>query len=467
MNYYELRRIVSKIIPRRTQLVSSDSKVNAVREKGRKSNYYQFHIKDNEWKKNERLLNTAEINSFLEISVRAAACPMPLNLDVWDGLYCPFACSYCYADAFRASLYTAFFDNSKTMGLRHCNVDYYKKELDTLMPFRGQDPKTIQNDVKKAIAMEIPMRLGIRFEDFTYIEAKKKISLKLLQYLAKIKYPVMINTKSDVVGRDEYVKALADNHSAVHMTVISADNDLLKLIEPGAPSYEKRLKAIKNLTSAGVRVVARIEPFMVFITDERKYVDKYILDMKDAGVSNITFDTYSYTAKNPGIRNTFVQKGIDYERMFMLGCDSQALGSLLLDKFMDLFRQEGISCSTFDMGCAPGNNQTICCEVGDWFSDYGFNWGCSVSAARYIISRKKHHTSWKNFCSMVEKKGGFLSPVLKNTVHELWNAEGSMSAYSSTWSAGIEPVGLDEDGIIYRYNKGSDHRQDLLNNLIV
>lgn len=466
MKYYELRQLVSQIIPRRSQLVSFENKVGAVREKGRKTNYHQFNIKDNEWQKNERLLNTEEVNSFLEISIRAPACPMPLNIDIWDGLYCPFSCTYCYADAFRASLYTAFFDNSKTMGLRHCNPDYYKKELDLLMPHRGKDPKDIQNDVKKAIAMEIPMRLGIRFEDFTYAEAKKKISLALLQYLRDVEYPVMINTKSDVVGRDEYVEALAGNRAAVHMTVISADNDLLKLIEPGAPSYDKRMAAIKNLTSAGVRVVARIEPFMVFLTDEKHFVQKYIEDMKEAGVSHITFDTYSYTAKNPGIKAMFIKKGIDFERMFTLGCDSQAFGSLLLDKFMDLFREEGFSCSSFDLGCTPGNNQTICCEVGDWFSESGFNWGCSVGASRYIVSRKMHPTSWKAFCSYVSKRGDFLSPALKNTVHELWNSEGSMTAYSFAWAAGIEAVGLDEDGVIYRYNKGFDHRQDLLNNLI-
>lgn len=95
MNYWELRKLISQIIPRRTQLFSSKDRVNAVKEKGRKTNYHQFNVEKKEWLKHERLLNTEEVNSFLEISVRAAACPMPLNLDVWDGLLCPFACRYC------------------------------------------------------------------------------------------------------------------------------------------------------------------------------------------------------------------------------------------------------------------------------------------------------------------------------------------------------------------------------------
>ena len=88
MTYWELRKLVSKIIPRMTQLISSSRKSEIVREKGRKKNYSQFNLRHGEWRKQERLLNTEEINSFREISVRAAACPMPFNVDVWDGLIC-------------------------------------------------------------------------------------------------------------------------------------------------------------------------------------------------------------------------------------------------------------------------------------------------------------------------------------------------------------------------------------------
>jgi hypothetical protein len=88
VNYWELRAKVAKIVPRMTQLYSSNRKSEIVREKGRKKNYSQFNLRHGEWRKQERLLNTEEINSFLEISVRAAACPMPFNMDIWDGLVC-------------------------------------------------------------------------------------------------------------------------------------------------------------------------------------------------------------------------------------------------------------------------------------------------------------------------------------------------------------------------------------------
>ncbi len=88
MNYWETRKAVSEVIPRMTKLSIIKHKQDAVREKGRKKNYSQFNLLHSEWRKQERLLNTEEINSFLEISVRAAACPMPFNMDIWDGLLC-------------------------------------------------------------------------------------------------------------------------------------------------------------------------------------------------------------------------------------------------------------------------------------------------------------------------------------------------------------------------------------------
>ena len=470
MDYWELRKVVSKLVPRTFRLREDARKGEAVKEKGRKKNYHQYDLVGQEMTKRERLLNTEEVNSFLEISCRAQACPMPLNLDVYDGLLCGFKCLYCYADAFRASLYTSFFDNSKSVGLRHCNPDFYKAKLDDLFnKSLGKDPLEIKSDVGKALAKRIPIRFGIRFEDFLPAEKSKGISLELLNYLRKAQYPLMINTKSNLVGEDAYVKALSGNKAktAVHITMISCDEDFLRVIEPGAPTFEKRIQAAKNLVDAGVRAVARIEPYMVFLNDSQDMVQEYFGRMKEAGVTHLTFDTYSYSANNPGIRQNFVRRGYDWERMFLLTSDSQAIGSLLLSKFMEMFREQGFSASSFDMGGVPDNNDPICCSVGDWFKDAGYNWGCVVGAVRYIKERGLKPTSWNNFHRYVMRNGGFLSKVLEEEVKELWNLEGNAS-YFVNWGRGIEPCGHDEHGILwhYRENPEADFRYKVLEGVV-
>ena len=462
-NYAETRKKISQIVPGMRPLFKQSLKIGAVKEKGRKRNYSQYNLLNEKWVKQERLLNAEEINSFLEISNRAAACPMPFNADVWDGLLCPFGCIYCFANAFRASLYTAFFDNSKTMGMRHCNPDYYKREMEKLQPLRGKDPHSLPQGVRKAFGMEIPLRFGIRFEDFLNNERKEGISLELLNYLKETAYPVMINTKASLVGEDAYVRALSENpaKAAVHITLLTPNDEVNKRLEPGAPSYEKRIEAAKNLASAGVRVVMRIEPFLYLLNDKKEDMRKYMEDIKKAGVHNITFDTYSYTAHNPGIRQSFINNGYDFDRMFIAGCDSQKLGSILLRDFIQEFRKEGFSCSTFDMGNVPGNNQDICCEVTDLFKEGSWNYGCTVMAARYIVKQKGKPVTWAEFRDWVNEKGGFLSDTLEREVHELWNIEGN-SAYSVAWAQGLTSVGWDENGIVWAYLPEIDERQEML-----
>lgn len=464
MDYWDLRKEVAKIIPRQSRLPGKDN--HKMKEKGRKSNYKQFDISSGETVKIERLLDQDNINSFAEVSLRAQSCPMPLNIDVWDGLQCGFHCLYCFADYFRHSLYTSFFDNSKKIGLRHCAPEQYKRELDKLLPHRGEQIEG-ENQAINAVRLGIPMRLGIRFEDFLPIEAKKGISYGLLEYLADAKYPVMINTKSDLPGVEKYVEVLARNpaKAAIHFTLISSDEEFLKKMEPGAPTFEKRLLAAKIANEAGIRVVARIEPWMIFLNDEKDKVDEYIGLIKSAGIRHMTFDSYSYSAYSKGIAGNFHKVGMDFERMFRLSSDSQWLSSLLLGKFMDYFKDKGIEASTFDQGNVPDNDDMICCSVGDFF-DTGFNWGSGVIAIRYIQSKKGKPVRWSDFENWVIKKNGgkqaFLSSSLRTEVHKLWNGDGDAS-WPVFWGKGITPAGSDENGVIWKYDNEKDFREDLWN----
>jgi DNA repair photolyase len=460
MTYWDLRKDIARVIPRQTLLLREG---HVQKEKGRKSNYRQFDLRDRQMVTMERLLDTEGIDSFAEVSLRAQSCPMPFNVDLYDGLTCPYRCRYCFADYFRHSLYTSFFDNSKSLGIRHCAEDKWQAELDDLLPHVGEAVRG-ENTVLNSVRLRIPIRLGIRFEDFSAVERKRGISLKLLNYLADAGYPTMINTKSDLVGEPEYVAALARNagRAAVHITMISADEAFNKLMEPGAPSFDRRIEAAKRLTSAGVRVVARVEPWMAFLNDDRKAVDLYIDGLKYAGIKHMTFDSYSYSAYSKGIASNFQDLGMDFDRMFLASSDSQWLSSYMLGKFIDVFRSRGLAVSTFDQGNVPDNDDWICCSVGDWFAEAGagFNWGCGVVAIRFIQSRGAASTRWSDFERFVQGKGGWLSTALRREVQLLWNGAGD-AAWPIYWAKGLTAAGSDEDGLVWTF-AGDDFRENLL-----
>ena len=464
MDYWELRKLVQKIIPRRSSFEKFKKIHSYVKEKGRKKNYREFNLVSGLNKK-ERLLNKDEIKSFIEISLRAAHCPLCLNLDTVDGVRCGFYCVYCYADLFRASLYTSFFDNSSEIGYRFCNPDFFKREMDVHLKYRGNISQA-KTDIQRALALEMPLRFGIRFEDFLPIEAKKKVSLEMLKYLAQNSYPVMLNTKSDLVGKHEYVKALSDNkgRAAVHITMISCDNEFLKRIEPGAPSFDKRLETAKILIDAGIRVVARIEPFMIFLNDSRDMVDEYIQKIKSAGIKHLTLDTFSYSAGGAGIRRNFEHLGYDFQRMFTLMSDCQWLGSLILGRFMYYLRDNGFEASTFDFGNVPSNDDPVCCSVGDWFS--GRSCGNTVTAIRFIASKNGLPVTWEMYEDYVLANGGWLSERLRRDVMEAWCGVGNQ-AYMPWWGQGITPIGISTGGKpIFVYNKIVDFREQLFKELL-
>jgi DNA repair photolyase len=468
MNYWNWKKQAMSIIPRKSKFRfpgTDKVKQKLVKEKGRKSNYKQYNLIEEKFQKIERLLDKEKITSFLEVSLRAQSCPMPLNIDVWDGMKCPFGCRYCYADYFKASLYSSFFDKVHEMGLRHCDPDYYKKELDKLMKYRNSGAEFL-DPLKNAIGIGVPLRFGIRFEDFLMVEKRKHISLELLKYLSEQNYPIMINTKSDIFEDEEYLKVLSDNKgkTAIHVTLISADEKILKRLEPGAPSLQRRLNAMKALIDNGIRVVARIEPYMVGINDLEPLMYEYMKLIKKAGVRHITFDGYSYSAGSIGIKNNFEQTGYDFDRMYLLSCDSQWFGSFMLGKFMKEFRKKGFKCSTFDFGNVPNNDNAICCEVGDWFEN--FSWGCGVGALRFISGRKGKETRWKDFEKFVFKKGGFLSEEIKREVKQIWNLDGN-PAWFLDWAYGLEAIGIDKDGIVWKFDKNAyDFRKNLMENTI-
>jgi len=609
-DYWELREIVKTIIPRRSQLESMEKHKGLVREKGRKVNYSEFSFDSEKFEVKQRMLNKEEITSFIEVSLRAAHCPLPLNSDTYDALSCSYQCKYClppltkiqmwggkkknikdikegdlvvslktyrthleseksvvtkimsrtaedlivikikekilkltlehpvftsrgwidagqlsihdmivfyppnnsnkwawrriesiyraktsnkkivynfecvpnnnyfaegilvhncFADSFRSSLYTSFFDNPKEIGIRHCRPEYFRTEMDKLMKFRGQ--KIDGPELPKAISLQIPIRLGIRFEDFLPIEAQKGISLNFMRYLSDQVYPIMVNTKSALIGREDYVRALADNKagSAVHMTMISSDDALNKKLEPGAPSFSQRLLAAKALVDAGVRVVARIEPLMIFVNDEKDAVEEWISRVKEIGIKHITFDTYSYSASAPGVKRQMEMLGIDFHRMFLIMSDSQWLGSLVLGEFMKLMKNQGFSSSTFDFGNSPINDDDICCSISDIYLPLGggFSYGNNMIAARFVRNNAPRPVTWGEYNTFVEERGGWLSETLMKEVKNSWNLRMSNPAYFPDWAQGMEPYGRDrEENIIWRYIESSDFRLEMLENLV-
>jgi DNA repair photolyase len=101
------------------------------------------------------------------------------------------------------------------------------------------------------------------------VERKLQITRKCLQVLAEFGNPFLTISKNHLVTRDIDVIApmAAKNAAASFVTVTSLDAELCGILEPRTSRPEFRLKAIEELSRAGIPVGVMIAPIIPGLTD--------------------------------------------------------------------------------------------------------------------------------------------------------------------------------------------------------
>lgn len=93
------------------------------------------------------------------------------------------------------------------------------------------------------------------------LEKKYMTTLKCLEILVENNWPIIIQTKSDLVIRDiETIKKA--NGIEVGFTITTTDEKISKIFEPGASSISKRIEALDILHSQGIRTFAMVAPIL-------------------------------------------------------------------------------------------------------------------------------------------------------------------------------------------------------------
>jgi DNA repair photolyase len=120
------------------------------------------------------------------------------------------------------------------------------------------------------------------------MEAKLKLTRACLELFSRKDCRVQIITKSDLVARD--IDLLSKMRCVVSFTVTTLNRALSRKLEPGAPSPEKRLKAMKELSDAGVPTSLRLDPIIPSLNDAE--IEKIVETAVAHGASHITSSTF-------------------------------------------------------------------------------------------------------------------------------------------------------------------------------
>ncbi len=175
--------------------------------------------------------------------------PFKWDLNIYRG--CQHGCIYCYA------IYSHKYLNDTN----YFQTIYYKKNILNCLEKELSSPKWKRELVN----------IGGVCDSYQPIEEKLQIMPEILKLMIKYKTPIIISTKSSLILRDlDLIKKLSKiTYVNIACTIITVDDNLRRIIEPGSSLIIERFKVldqIKKHTNACTGI--HIMPIIPFLTDQ-------------------------------------------------------------------------------------------------------------------------------------------------------------------------------------------------------
>jgi len=196
------------------------------------------------------------------------------SINPYEG--CGFNCTYCYV-------------HGSKYGENLAEKIVVKKDAASILD------KQLANRTKKNEYGFIAV--GSATDAYMQIEEEVGLTRELLKVILKHRFPVFISTKSNLVKRDiDLLKQIDENAILpadlktnpargviLSFSFSTTDEKLAKLIEPGAPSPQKRLQILKECNDAGFLCGVNAMPLLPFITDTDDELEKIVAAAKEYG----------------------------------------------------------------------------------------------------------------------------------------------------------------------------------------
>jgi len=125
------------------------------------------------------------------------------------------------------------------------------------------------------------------------IERKVENTRKILQVLAKHKFPLNIATKSKLITRDlDVLKKIArDTWCTIGFSITTTNEDLAKFLEPYSSKPSERLESIKKIKDEApdIQVGTYFIPIIPFLEDSENNMEDVVRQSKEAGADFLLF----------------------------------------------------------------------------------------------------------------------------------------------------------------------------------
>ncbi|WP_282144994.1 SPL family radical SAM protein [Thomasclavelia cocleata] len=174
--------------------------------------------------------------------------PFKWDLNIYRG--CEHGCIYCYA------IYSHKYLND----CDYFETIYYKKNILSCLEKKLSSP-TWKHEI---------INIGGVCDSYQPLEEKLQLMPEILKLMIKYKTPIIISTKSSLILRDlDLINELSKiTYVNIACTIITVDDKLRSIIEPGSSSIINRFRVIdqiKKHTNASTGI--HIMPIIPYLTD--------------------------------------------------------------------------------------------------------------------------------------------------------------------------------------------------------
>lgn len=148
----------------------------------------------------------------------------------------------------------------------------------------------IPNILSKELKKKENGKIGISTitDPYQPIEKKFKLTRYCLEQLIKYDFPIHIQTKSNIINRDNDLISKLSNVEIMISIATFNDNER-KILEPNSSSIEERFETLSNFSEIGIKTSVFLGPIYPTI-DEKKLIN--ILEkILDLNVKEIMIDT--------------------------------------------------------------------------------------------------------------------------------------------------------------------------------
>ena len=236
---------------------------------------------------------------------------------------------------------------------------------------------------REVMEKRTPLRMGSMSDSFMWMDTKYGVTKEVLKIFSFYNYPYIVFTRSDLVAHDDYIKLLRKDLCSVQFSISGNNNQFVRAIEPGAPSYARRLAALKKLHEAGFWTTVRINPLFPKYPDgyfsDRQYIqerfgdrsnvpvlpfysDDFIAELADAGVPSVLAGFVRLSSK--AINNLTKVSGVDVRSFFkpeiLEGRGDKHYTDAEISYYYRWLRQE----------CTKHNVRFSTCYIGNGIKDY-------------------------------------------------------------------------------------------------